>query len=85
MTVVDLGINSTSIQYEVALEILGQERQPLMNAIRNEKAKPTPSAQIIQYFEARLAALDELQQNLRVADLSAIEQVLDPSNRLIRA
>lgn len=84
MAIVDLGVNSASIQYEVALEILGQERQPLMAAIREEKGKSEPSAQMIQYFEMRLTALDELQDNLRVEDLGAIEQILDPSNRLIR-
>ena len=39
----DLGINSSSISYEVALEVLGQSRQPFMQAIHEEKQKPAPS------------------------------------------
>ena len=33
----DLGINSGSISYEVALEVLGQNRQPFMQAIHEER------------------------------------------------
>ncbi|UIX82633.1 hypothetical protein [Xylella fastidiosa] len=35
----DLGINSGSISYEVALEVLGQSRQPFMQAIYKREAK----------------------------------------------
>lgn len=81
---VNLGLNSASIKYEVALEILGQERAPLMDAIRREQAKAIPCVALIRFYETRLSALGELQDALRTSDLDAIEQVLDKGNRLIR-
>jgi len=84
MSAVNLGINSDGIQYEVALEILGQERQPLMAAIRLEKEKTQPSTAFVRYCEMRLAALDELQEGLRSTDRDTVEQILDPENRLFR-
>jgi hypothetical protein len=78
---VDLGINSNSISYEVAVEILGQSRQPIMNAIREEKAKPQPSTVLIKYLEDRLSAIDALQDNLTVSDVSTIEKILDKNTR----
>lgn len=85
MGAVDLGINGGAIQYEVALEILGQERQPFMSALRAERAKASPSAALIHYYEARLQALDELQDSLRTDDTSAVVQILDPKNKLFRS
>jgi hypothetical protein len=82
---VDLGINDAAIKYEVALEILGQERQPFMGAIRAERAKPAPSASMIRYCEMRLAALDELQGSLRAEDAETVTQILDKKNRLFRS
>lgn len=79
-----LGINGDSIRYEVALEILGQERQPFMQALREEGAQETPCHALIQFFEARLRALDDLQAALRPTDLGAIEKVLEKEYRLIR-
>lgn len=84
MPAVNLGINSESIQYEVALEILGQERQPFVAAINLEKAKAKPSAAFLRYCEMRLLALDELQGNLRTTDRDTIEQILDQKNELFR-
>ena len=81
MSAVNLGINNDGIQYEVALEILGQERQPLMAAIRLEKEKAQPSAAFVRYCEMRLAAL---RTNLRSTDRGTIGQILDPENGLIR-
>ncbi|MCD8459803.1 antitoxin (plasmid) [Xylella taiwanensis] len=72
----DLGINSGSISYEVALEVLGQRRQPFMQAIYEEKQKPVPSQAFIRYCENRLAALDELQETLQPTDLTTIERII---------
>lgn len=72
----DLGINSKGISYEVALEVLGQSRQPFMQAIFEERQKATPSEPFIRYCEARLAALDELQDSLQPSDLGTIERIL---------
>ena len=72
----DLGINSSSISYEVALEVLGQSRQPFMQAIHEEKQKAEPSQVFIRYCESCLAALDELQEGLQPSDLATIERIL---------
>lgn len=81
---IDLGINDASIKYEVALGALGGDLQPFLEAIRLEKEKAKPSAAAITYFEMRMRAIDELQQELRPADLDTINQILDPNNRLFR-
>jgi hypothetical protein len=79
---IDLGINTDSIKYEVALELLGQSRQPFMAAIRMEKERQTPSQALITYCEARLLAIDELQDDLEPSDMATIEQILDKDNRI---
>ena len=72
----DLGINNASIQYEVALEALGQRRQPLMRAIADERAKSEPSEAFVRYCESRLEALDALQDELVPGDLATITRIL---------
>lgn len=79
-----LGINNDSIQYEVALEILGQELQPLIRTIGEEKGKASPSAALIKYCEMRQAAINELQHSLRVEDRDTIERILDTEDCLFR-
>lgn len=73
---INLGINSASISYEVALEVLGQSRQPLMQAIHEERQKAEPSQSYIRYCEARLSAINELQDNLKPSDMPTIERIL---------
>jgi hypothetical protein len=75
----DLGINSESIDYEVALEILGQSLQPFIMAIQHERAKAHPSEALIAYCEAQKAALRDLQEDLRVDDRETIELILNPN------
>ena len=77
MTVLDLGINTESINYEVALEALGQARQPLMEQIRNEGLKTSPCAAYIDYCTSRLAAIDQLQAELEPADRDTIHKILN--------
>ena len=79
-----LGINNDSVQYEVALEILGQELQPLIRTIGEEKEKASPSAALIKYCEMRQAAINELQHSLRVEDRGTIERILDTEDSLFR-
>lgn len=79
-----LGINSDSIQYEVALEILGQELQPFIRAIREEKERALPSPALIKYCEMRKAAISELQDSLRLDDRGTIERILDPEDGMFR-
>lgn len=80
----DLGINSASIGYEVALEVLGQSRQPFMQAIHEERQKPAPSQVFIRYCESRLAALDEMQDGLQPTDLGTIERILTKGETAIK-
>lgn len=79
MTALDLGINSDSINYEVALEKLGQCLQPLMEEIRLERAKAEPSQVYIDYCMAQLAALDRLQADLEPRDREVVVKILDGS------
>jgi len=75
----DLGLNSDSINYEVALEKLGQCRQPLMAEIRLERDKAEPSQPYIDYCVALLAALDQLQGDLEPRDCDVVNKILDDS------
>lgn len=84
MKPINLGINNDSIQYEVALDILGQELQTFLRTIREEKEKPTPSLALIKYCEMRQAAIYEMQDLLRVEDRGTIERILDPEDGLFR-
>jgi hypothetical protein len=72
----DLGINSDSIAHEVALEALGQSLQPLLQAVANERAKSAPSAAFLRYCEARIAAIDALQDELSPADTATVRRIL---------
>ncbi len=77
----DIGINGASIKYEVALDVLGGSRQPLMQMIRIEEAKAEPSKLFIEYCQARLLAIDELQDSLRLSDVGMIEHILNKETR----
>ena len=81
----ELGVNSDSIKFEVAIEILGQELQPFVSALSLERAKPSPSPSLIGYYQARIEALRDFQEALDAADLDAINAVLDRANKLIRS
>jgi hypothetical protein len=74
---IEFELNNDSINYEVALEILGQERQPFMRAILEEQAKAAPSQPLINYCKTRLTALDELQDALRPGDKETVERILN--------
>ena len=82
MVMLNLGLNSDSINYKVALEVLGKSRQPFMQAIRQEREKPMPSQECIKYCEMRLLAIDELQDELKPSDMDTVEKILDQNNRL---
>ena len=78
----NFGLNDASINYEVALELLGQSLQPFMQAIYEEKQKPTPSQAFIRYCEDRMAALSELQSELHPSDLDTIKRILSKEVRI---
>ena len=75
-----LGINSESIDYEVALENLGQRLQPFIMALQHEREKAQPSAALIAYCEAQMAAISNLQEDLRVNDHETIARILNPQD-----
>lgn len=72
--------NMRGIRMEVAIEILGQMKQPLIQAMELEKGKENPSAALLEYWRGRKALLSNLQQNLRIGDVRAIELIADKSN-----
>jgi hypothetical protein len=76
MALPDLGINSESIQYEVALEKLGQNMQLFISEIGKEKGKPIPSSAYIGYCHARKSAFEDLQDSLDPNDKDTIEKIL---------
>jgi len=82
---VNLGINTESIKYEVALEVLGQGRQPFMKAIREEKAKLSPDQSFIKYCEMRLAAIDEMLDELKPENTDTIERIIAKDGEFFRA
>ena len=67
----------TGVRYEVALEVLGQSRQPFMQAIHEERQKAAPAQVFIRYCEMRLAAIDELQDELTPGDVDTIRSILE--------
>jgi hypothetical protein len=82
MALANLGLNDASINYEVALEVLGQKKQPFIRAINAEKVKPNPSAPLIAYCEARNKAISGLQRELSAGDVGTINAILDKDNPL---
>ncbi|MDR1935715.1 MAG: antitoxin [Candidatus Accumulibacter sp.] len=79
-----LGINDAQINYEVALEILGDEMQPFISARNKEKEKTNPSPEFIAYCTARISALSNLEDDLRPDDTETIDMILDKDNKLFR-
>lgn len=70
--------------YEVALEILGQSKQPLVSSLFNEKNKENPDTKMISFLEQKKAAIDDLMENLSPNDENLIKQILDPNSMLFR-
>lgn len=73
----EIGINNPGMAYEVALEILGQSRQAYMQAITDEKHKPTQSMPLIEYCKIRLSSIDRLQETLMPDDFDTVRRILD--------
>lgn len=70
--------------YEVALEILGQSKQPLVSSLFNERNKENPDKKMILFLEQKKAAIDDLMENLSPNDENLIKQILDPNSMLFR-
>jgi hypothetical protein len=72
--------NMAGIRLEVAMELLGQMKQPFIQAMELEKGKENPSAALLEYWRGRKALLSHFQQNLRVGDVDAIKLIASKSN-----
>ena len=73
---VDLGVNSEAIAFEVALEIIGQKRRPVMVMMYEEKAKENPSKAYIDFCQGILASIDSLQDSLKPSDTETIDSIV---------
>jgi hypothetical protein len=69
-----------SVDYEVALEVLGQYKQPFVQAEYDEEQKEHPNQAFIDYCRARINALGELQDELATEDTELIAKIIDPKN-----
>jgi hypothetical protein len=65
---------------EVAIEMLGQMKQPLIQAMEREKSKENPSTVLIEYWRGRKDLLTQFQRNIRVGDVDAIKLIAEKSN-----
>jgi hypothetical protein len=72
LTDLEVGIN-----YEVALEVLGQSLQPMLRAIEDERKKAKPSEAYIQYCRALIAAVGDLQEELEPSDTDTVQRIFD--------
>jgi hypothetical protein len=69
--------NMPGIRLEVAIELLGQMKQPFIQAILQEEAKEIPSLALVQYLEGRKALLTHMQRNIRIGDVDAIKLIAE--------
>jgi epsilon_2 antitoxin len=70
--------------YEVALEILGQSKQPLVSALFDEYNKENPDQKLITFLEQKKAAIDDLMEDLSPDDDYLIKLILNPEYTALR-
>ncbi len=64
--------------YEVALEILGQSKQPLVSALFNERNRENPDPKLIAFLKKKKEAIDDLMEELDPDDEYLIKLILNP-------
>lgn len=69
-------------EYEVAIEILGQSKQPLVNEIHEERKKNIPNEQYLKFLKARKAVIDSLIDELDPKNEYLIKRILDKNDVL---
>jgi hypothetical protein len=69
-----------SVDYEVALEVLGQYKQPFVQAEYDEEQKQSPNQAFLDYCRARIQVLSDLQDELDTSDIELITRIIDPKN-----
>jgi hypothetical protein len=72
--------NMPGIRMEVAIEMLGQMKQPLIQAMELEKSKENPSAVLLEYWRGRKDLLTKFQRDIRVGDVAAIKLIAEKNN-----
>lgn len=80
----DLGINSQSIAFEVAIELIGQQTVPLARQLRKEREQGREGQAYSRYLEAVRKALFDLQAEITPSDTELIVEVSNPNNLLLR-
>lgn len=70
--------------YEVALEILGQSKQPLVSALFNERNRENPDPKLIAFLKKKKEAIDDLMEELDPNDEYLIKLILNPEYTVMR-
>lgn len=70
--------------YEVALEILGQSKQPLVSALADERKKESPNQKLINFLKQKKTAIDHLMEELDPEDDYLIKLILNPEVTVLR-
>ena len=79
-----MGMGMGFFDYEVALEILGQSKQPLVSALFNEQNRENPDQKLIAFLEQKKAAIDDLMEELDPDDEYLIKLFLNPEYTVMR-
>ena len=70
--------------YEVALEMLGESKQPLVSALFDEYNKENPDRKLIAFLEQKKDAIDDLMEELSPNDEYLIKLILNPEYTALR-
>ena len=70
--------------YEVALEILGQSKQPLVSGLFNERNRENPDPKLIAFLKKKKEAIDDLMEELDPDDEYLIKLILNPEYTVMR-
>ena len=68
--------------YEIALELLGQSKQPLVQMRYDEMKKENPNQDLLNFVQKRLNAINELMDELNPEDEYLILRILDKNDDL---
>ncbi|HFC3932214.1 TPA: hypothetical protein ACFI9R_002297 [Neisseria gonorrhoeae] len=71
------------INYEVALELLGDSMRPLIQARESEFVKDKPNQAFIEYCTARLEAIDMLRDSLSPEDTDIIARIFNLDDQTV--
>jgi hypothetical protein len=75
--------NDPIINYQVAIKKIGEQQQPYIMAIENEKAKAKPDLAIIDNNQNKLDELFALRSSLRIEDTEKIQSILNGAEHAI--